>query len=67
MTGLRCISLAGTEETCYNYGMNTKRLIKVGNKTYERTIQFGNRKKKMVFKNRRAYDRKRLKNLDKNH
>jgi hypothetical protein len=44
--------------------MNTKRLIKVGNKTYERMIQFGNRKKKTVFKNRRAYDRKKLKKSD---
>lgn len=38
--------------------MNTKRIIRVGDKSYERTIQFGNRKKKTVFKNRLAYDRK---------
>ena len=46
--------------------MNTKRLIKVGDKTYERNIQFGNRKKKIVFKNRKAYDRKKLNKLN-NH
>ena len=63
---LRCISLAGTEETCYNIGMNTKRIIRVGDKTYERNIQFGNRKKKIVFKNRKAYDRKKLIKLN-NH
>lgn len=40
--------------------MNTKRIIKVGDKSYERVIQFGNRKKKTVFKNRKAYDRKRF-------
>jgi hypothetical protein len=64
MMGMRCTSPVGTEETSYNFGMNTKRLIKVGDKTYERMIQFGNRKKKTVFKNRRAYDRKKLKKSD---
>ncbi len=64
--GLRCISQAGTEETCYNLDMNTKRIIRVGDKTYERNIQFGNRKKKIVFKNRKAYDRKNLFKLN-NH
>ncbi len=66
MMELRCISPAGTEETCYNIGMNTKRIIRVGDKTYERNIQFGNRKKKIVFKNRKAYDRKKLNKLN-NH
>ena len=45
--------------------MNTKRIIKVGDRSYERVIQFGNRKKKTVFKNRRAYDRKQLKGKSK--
>jgi hypothetical protein len=63
---LRCISIAHTEETRYNHGMNTKRLIRVGDKTYERNIQFGNRKKKIVFKNHKAYDRKKLKKLNSN-
>ncbi len=58
MMVLRCTLLARTEETCYNFGMNTKRIIRVGDKSYERVIQFGNRKKKTIFKNRRAYDRK---------
>ena len=40
-----------------NTNMN-KNLIKVGNKVFARTLTFGNRNAKVVFKNKKKYDRK---------
>ena len=37
-----------------------KNLIKVDGKVFAKTLQFGNRKKKVVFKNKKAYNRKSL-------
>lgn len=45
-----------------NKNMN-KNLIKVGNKVFARTLIFGNQKAKTVHKNKKAYDRKKEKQL----
>lgn len=34
-----------------------KRTIQIGERTYQRTMQFGNRRKQSVQKSRKAYDR----------
>lgn len=38
----------------------SKNTIKVDGKVFQKTLQFGNRKKKVVFKNKKAYNRKSL-------
>jgi len=37
----------------------TSRVVKVDDKTYVKTARFGNMKFKVVFNNRKKYDRKR--------
>ena len=38
-----------------------KNVIKIDGKVYAKTIAFGNRKAKSVFKNRKKYDRRKSK------
>jgi len=38
------------------------RLVRVNGRVFAKTLAFGNRKAKTVFKNKKAYDRNKIKN-----